>query len=89
MASQASLTFRLNSAEKAAFLKLCESNGVTPSLVLREYVRGALSKKDLPIGRKAWHELPETKAAIAEMKNGGGRSFNSVAELMKDLSEDD
>lgn len=87
--TQASLTFRLNSTEREAFLKLCQSNGVTPSLVLREYVRSALSKKDLPIGRKPWYEVPETKAAIAELKNGGGRSFNTVAELMKDLYEDD
>ena len=86
--AQASMTFRLDSLEREAFQKLCEGNDVTPSLVLREFVRNALSRNDLPIGRKPWYEVPETKAAIAEIESGGGKSFGSVAELMKDLYED-
>lgn len=32
-----------------------------------------------------WSEVPETKAAIAEIEAGGGKTFGSVDELMKDL----
>lgn len=87
--NQSTLTFRLDGPDREAFLKLCASNGVTPSLALRELVRKALSRNALPIGRMPWYEVPETKAAIAEIEAGGGKTFNSVDALMKDLYEDD
>ena len=87
--NQATLTFRLDGAERDAFIKLCASNGITPSLALRELVRSALSKNALPISRTPWFEVPETKAAIAEIEAGGGKSFDSVEALMRDLQSDD
>lgn len=87
--NQSTLTFRLDGPDREAFVKLCASNGVTPSLALRELVRKALSRNALPIGRMPWYEVPETKAAIAEIEAGGGKIFNSVDALMKDLYEDD
>lgn len=87
--NQSTLTFRLDGPDREAFVKLCASNGVTPSLALRELVRKALSRNALPIGRMPWYEVPETKAAIAEIEAGGGKTFNSVDALMKDLYEDD
>lgn len=87
--NQSTLTFRLDGPDREAFVKLCVSNGVTPSLALRELVRKALSRNALPIGRMPWYEVPETKAAIAEIEAGGGKTFNSVDALMKDLYEDD
>jgi DNA-damage-inducible protein J len=32
---------------------------------------------------------PETRAAIAELDNGAGKSFDSAAELMADLNAED
>ena len=87
--NQSTLTFRLDGPDREAFVKLCASNGVTPSLALRELVRKALSRNALPIGRMPWYEVPETKAAIAEIEAGGGKTFNSVDALIKDLYEDD
>lgn len=87
--NQSTLTFRLDGPDREAFVKLCASNGVTPSLALRELVKKALSRNALPIGRIPWYEVPETKAAIAEIEAGGGKAFNSVEALMKDLYEDD
>lgn len=87
--NQSTLTFRLDGPDREAFVKLCASNGVTPSLALRELVRKAISRNALPIGRMPWYEVPETKATIAEIEAGGGKTFNSVDALMKDLYEDD
>ena len=87
--TQAALTFRLDRSEREAFVKLCADNGVTPSLALREFVRSALSRNTLPIGRIPWYEVPETKTAIAEIEAGDGKTFNNVEALMKDLYEDD
>ena len=33
----------------------------------------------------AWFDIPETKAAIAEIERGGGKSFADVQSLMADL----
>ena len=87
--NQSTLTFRIDGPDREAFIKLCASNGVTPSLALRELVREALSRNALPIGRIPWYEVPETKAAIAEIEAGGGETFKSVEALMKDLHEGD
>ena len=87
--NQSTFTFRLDGPDREAFVKLCASNGVTPSLALRELVRKALSRNALPIGRIPWYEVPETKAAIAEIEAGGGKTFDSVEALTKDLYEDD
>ena len=87
--NQSTFTFRLDGPDREAFVKLCASNGVTPSLALRELVRKALSRDALPIGRIPWYEVPETKAAIAEIEAGGGKTFDSVEALTKDLYEDD
>ena len=87
--NQSTLTFRLDGPDREAFVKLCASNGVTPSLALRELVREALSRNALPIGRIPWYAVPETKAAIEEIETGGGKTFNSVEDLMKDLYKDD
>lgn len=86
---QSTFTFRLDGPDREAFVKLCASNGVTPSQALRELVRKALSRNALPIGRIPWYEVPETKAAIAEIEAGGGKTFDSVEALTKDLYEDD
>ena len=87
--NQSTFTFRLDGPDREAFVKLCASNGVTPSQALRELVRKALSRDALPIGRIPWYEVPETKAAIAEIEAGGGKTFDSVEALTKDLYEDD
>ena len=87
--NQSTFTFRLDGPDREAFVKLCASNGVTPSQALRELVRKALSRNALPIGRIPWYEVPETKAAIAEIEAGGGKTFDSVEALTKDLYEDD
>ena len=87
--NQATFTFRLDRHEREAFVELCASNGITPSLALRELVRSALSKNALPITRTPWFEVPETKAAIAEIEAGGGKSFDSVEALMRDLQSND
>ncbi len=87
--NQATFTFRLDGSERDAFIKLCASNGVTPSLALRELVRSAISKNALPISRTPWFEVPATKAAIAEIEAGGGKSFDSVEALMRDLQSKD
>lgn len=87
--NHATMTFRLDRPEREAFVRLCAANGVTPSLALREFVRSALSRNSLPIGRVPWYEVPETKAAIEEIEAGGGKTFGSVEALMKDLYEDD
>lgn len=82
---QTTLSFRLDRREREAFAKLCAAHGVTPSEALRELVRGAVSGNVLPAGCIAWHEVPETKAALKEIETGGGKTFTSVKALMKDL----
>lgn len=52
-------------------------------------VRGAVSGNVLPAGCIAWHEVPETKAALKEIETGGGKTFTSAKALMKDLYGDD
>lgn len=86
---RATLTFRLDRREREAFIKLCAANGVTPSSALRGFVRDALSKKALPVGRIPWYEVPETKAVVEEIEAGGGKTFDTVAALMKELCEDE
>lgn len=83
------LSFRLDPREREAFAELCAARGVTSSEALRELVRGAVSRNALPVGRIPWYEVPETKAAVEEVEAGGGKTFDSVADLMKDLYEDD
>lgn len=82
---QETMSFRLDGKEREAFAKLCAANGVTPSEALRELVRGAVSEKMLPVACFPWCEVPETKAAMAEIEVGGGKTFKSVKALMKDL----
>lgn len=82
---QAAISFRLEQSEREAFVRLCAANYVTPSQALRAIVRRALADNCLPIERMPWSEVPETKAAIAEMAEGGGKTFRSVEALMKDL----
>lgn len=86
---QKTMTFRLDGTEREAFVQLCAANGVTPSEALRDLVRSALSRNALPVGRIAWFEVPETKAALEEIEAGGGKTFDNVADLMKDLYEND
>ena len=86
---QTTLSFRLDRWEREAFAKLCAAHGVTPSEALRELVRGAVSRNDLPVACFPWCEVPETKAAVKEIEAGGGKTFKSVTALMKDLYRDD
>lgn len=86
---QTTLTFRLDRRERETFAKLCAAHGVTPSEALRELVRGAVSRNDLPVACFPWCEVPETKAAMKEIEAGGGKTFRSVEALMRDLYEDD
>ena len=86
---QETMTFRLDGKEREAFVQLCAARGVTPSEALRELVRGAVSRNDLPVACFPWCEVPETKAAMAEIEAGGGKTFTSVKALMKDLYGDD
>ena len=86
---QETMTFRLDGKEREAFVKLCTARGVTPSEALRELVRGAVSRNDLPVACFPWCEVPETKAALEEIETGGGKTFTSVKALMKDLYGDD
>lgn len=83
------LSFRLDPREREAFAKLCAAHGVTPSEALRELVRAAVSGNVLPVACFPWCEVPETKAALEEIEAGGGKTFGSMADLMKDLYEDD
>lgn len=86
---QATISFRPDRREREAFIRLCAANGVTPSSALRSLVRSALSKKALPVGRIPWYEVPETKAAIEEIETGGGKTFESIEDLMRGLQEGD
>ena len=86
---QTTLTFRLDRRERDAFVELCAAHGVTPSEALRELVRAAVSRNDLPVAYFPWCEVPETKAAVEEIETGGGKTFTSVKALMEDLYGDD
>lgn len=83
------LSFRLDPREREAFAELCAAHDVTSSEVLRELVRGAVSRNALPVECISWYEVLETKAAVEEVEAGGGKTFDSVTDLMKDLYEDD
>ena len=83
------LSFRLDPREREAFAELCAAHGVTSSEVLRELVRGAVSRNALPVECNPWYEVPETKAALEEIEAGGGKTFRSVEALMNDLCGND
>lgn len=50
--STATLIFRLEKEKRDEFMRLCESNGLSPSIVLRELVDYILRTRKVPVAPK-------------------------------------
>lgn len=89
--AQATLSVRLDSADKKRFEEFCEQTGMNVSVAVNMFIKAVLRESRLPFDVACDMPNEVTKAAIENARNGIGlsRSFSSVAELMEDLNADD
>ena len=87
MASDTVVRARINAQVKESAAKVLADMGLSVSDAIRLLLVRVAAEKALPFEIKVPN--PETRAAIAELENGAGKSFDSVAELMADLNAED
>jgi DNA-damage-inducible protein J len=61
--------------------------GTTIDQVLREVLEKSVANHSVPYG--IFGPNAETRAAMDELRNGGGKKFDTVADLMAHLNADD
>ena len=86
MASETVVRVRIDAQVKERAAKVLADMGLSVSDAIRLLLVRVAAEKAMPFEIKAPN--PETRAAIAELENGAGKSFDSVAELMADLLPD-
>jgi DNA-damage-inducible protein J len=86
MASDTVVRARIDAQVKERAAKVLADMGLSVSDAIRLLLVRVAAEKAMPFEIKV--PKPETRAAIAELENGAGKSFDSVAELMADLSPD-
>jgi DNA-damage-inducible protein J len=87
MASETVVRARIDAQVKERAAKVLADMGLSVSDAIRLFLVRVAAEKALPFEIKVPN--PETRAAIAELENGAGKSFDSVAELMADLNAED
>ena len=87
MASETVVRVRIDAQVKERAAKVLADMGLSVSDAIRLLLVRVAAEKALPFEIKVPN--PETRAAIVELENGAGKSFDSVAELMADLNAED
>ncbi len=78
---------RINAQVKERAAKVLADMGLSVSDAIRLLLIRVAAEKALPFEIKVPN--PETRAAIVELENGAGKSFDSVADLVADLNAED
>ena len=87
MASETVVRVRIDAQVKERAAKVLADMGLSVSDAIRLLLIRAAAEKALPFEIKVPN--PETRAAIVELENGAGKSFDSVADLAADLNAED
>jgi len=87
MASDTVVRARIDGQVKEKAAKVLAEMGLSVSDAIRLLLIRVADEKALPFEIKAPNA--ETRAAIAELEEGAGKSFDSVAELMAELNAED
>ena len=87
MASETVVRVRIDAQVKERAAKVLADMGLSVSDAIRLLLVRVAAEKALPFEIRVPN--PETRAAIAELENGAGKSFDSVAELIADLNAED
>ncbi len=78
---------RIDAVVKAEATDVLEKMGLSVSDAIRMLMIRIAHEKALPFDVRVPNA--ETRAAMRELDAGGGKAFNTVADLMADLNEDD
>ena len=87
MASDTVVRARIDGQVKEKAAKVLAEMGLSVSDAIRLLLVRVATEKALPFEIKVPNA--ETRAAMAELERGAGRSFDSVADLMTDLNAED
>jgi len=87
MASDTVVRARIDGQVKEKAAKVLADMGLSVSDAIRLLLVRVATEKALPFEIKVPNA--ETRAAMAELERGAGRSFDSVADLMTDLNAED
>jgi len=87
MASDTVVRARIDGQVKERAAKVLAEMGLSVSDVIRLLLVRVAAERALPFEIKVPNA--ETRKAIAELEEGAGKSFDSVAELMADLNAED
>lgn len=87
MASDTVVRARIDGQIKKKAAKVLADMGLSVSDAIRLLLVRVAAEKALPFELKVPN--PETRAAMAELEQGSGASFDSVADLMADLNAKD
>ena len=78
---------RIDQATKALATEALEAMGLSVSDAIRLFMLRVADEKRLPFEVRIPNK--ETLAAMAELEAGGGKSFDSIEDLLADLNADD
>jgi DNA-damage-inducible protein J len=78
---------RIDGRVKQEATEVLDKMGLSVSDAIRMLMIRIAKEKALPFDVKIPNE--ETRAAMRELEDGGGKTFTSVTALMADLNEDD
>ena len=87
MASDTVVRARIDGQVKEKAAKVLADMGLSVSDAIRLLLVRVATEKALPFEIKVPNA--ETRAAMAELERGAGRSYDSVADLMADLNAED
>jgi DNA-damage-inducible protein J len=87
MASDTVVRARIDGQVKERAAKVLADMGLSVSDAIRLLLVRIAAEKALPFEIKVPNA--ETRAAMAELEQGAGRSFDKLAELMSDLNAED
>jgi DNA-damage-inducible protein J len=87
MASHTVVRARIDGQVKEKAAKVLADMGLSVSDAIRLLLVRVAAERALPFEVKVPNA--ETRAAMSELEEGAGRSFNSVAELVADLNAED
>ncbi|MGH7104624.1 MAG: type II toxin-antitoxin system RelB/DinJ family antitoxin [Acetobacteraceae bacterium] len=87
MATDTVVRARIDEHVKEEAAHVLDEMGLTVSDAIRLLMVRIAREKALPFDVRVPNA--ETRAAMAELESGGGKSFATFADLMADLNEDD
>ncbi len=81
------LSTRIDHDTKAAFTKICDEVGLSPSQAIKLFARAVINYGGIPFELKTRQPNEETIAAMNELIRGEGQKTESVDALMFELTE--